>query len=82
MLQAEVGHAQDDKVVELPIGKRAGREDSEQNLHEREQLRIFRCRQIGEGLDRTLSDALTQAIVFRANLLLAGMSGPFDAKAS
>jgi len=74
MLQAEVGHAQDDKAVEPLIGKHCGREDGEQNLHEREQIRVFHCRQIDKRLDRTIPDALTQAIVFRANLLLIRMS--------
>src|SRR5215831_9919522 len=82
MVQAEVGHAEDDEVVESFIGKRSGRFHGEQNLHKREQIRVFRCRQIDERLDRTLSDALTQAIVFRANLLLAGLRHPFDAKPS
>src|SRR5262252_9404849 len=82
MFQAEVGHAQHGKIVELPVGKHGGREDGEQNLHERKQIRVFHCWQIGEGLDRTLSDALTQAIVFLANLVLARMNRPFDSKPS
>src|SRR5215471_12684700 len=54
MFQAEVGHAQDSKVVELAVGKHGRRLDGEQDLHEREQIRVFRCRQIDERLDRTL----------------------------
>ena len=82
MFQAEVGHAHRGKVVELAVGKYGRRLDGEQDLHEREQIRVFRCRQIDERLDRTLSDALTQAIVFRANLLLTGMRRPFYSKSS
>src|SRR5216684_6549242 len=83
MLQAEVGHAEDGEVVELPPGKERGRgEDGEQDLHEREQIRVPRRRQIDESLDRTLSDTLPEGIVFLANLLLTGMSRPFDSKCS
>src|SRR5215469_11688730 len=46
MFQTEVGHAQHGKVVKLPVGKHGGREDGEQNLHERKQIRVCRCRQI------------------------------------
>src|SRR6516164_4581745 len=83
MLQAEVRHAEDDKVVEPLVGIRgAGREHGEQNLHDREQIRVYRCRQIDERLDRPISDALTEAIEFRANLLLIRTSRPFYSKPS
>src|SRR5712671_5663384 len=83
MLQAEVGHAEDGEVVELPLSKERCRgEDGEQDLHEREQIRVFRRRQISERLDRTVSDALPENVVFRPDLLLTGMSRPFDSKCS
>jgi hypothetical protein len=83
MLQAEVGHAEDGEVVELPLGKERGRaEDGEQDLHEREQIRVFGRQQIGERLDRTVSDALPENVVFRTNFLLSRMSRPFDSKCS
>src|ERR1700693_3358168 len=82
MLQAEVRHAKDGEVMDLPLGKTRGREDGQQDLHEREQIRVPRRRQIDESLDRTLSDALAEGIVFLANLLLTGMSRPFDSKCS
>src|SRR6202163_3255034 len=82
MLQAEVRHAEDGKVMDLPLGKQRGREDGQQDLHEREEIRVPHRRQIDESLDRTLSDALPEGIVFRANLLFTGMSRPFDSKCS
>ena len=36
----------------------------------------------GRRLDRTLPDAVPEHVVFRANLLVAGMSRPFDSKCS
>src|SRR6266853_5074277 len=82
MLQAEVRHAEDGEVMDLSLGKTRGRENAQQDLHEREQIRIPRRRQIDESLDRALSDALAEGIVFLANLLLTGMSRPFDSKCS
>src|SRR3984885_14944378 len=82
MLQAEVRHAEDGKVMDLPLSKQRGREDGQQDLHEREEIRVLNRRQIDESLDRTLSDALPEGIVFRANLLFTGMSRPFDSKCS
>src|SRR5271169_1939867 len=82
MLQSEVGHAQDGEVVELALREQRRRKDGAQDLHNREQVRVPRRRQIDESLDRTLSDALPEGIVFRANLLLTGMSRPFDSKCS
>src|SRR5260370_42526229 len=82
MLQAEVGHAEEGEVVELPFGEQRGGEDAAQDLHKREQIRLPRRRQIDESLDRTLSDALPEGIVFRASLLLTGMSRPFDSNCS
>src|ERR1700687_481131 len=82
MLQAEVRHAEDGKVMDLLLGKQRGREDGQQDLHEREEIRVPHRRQIDESLDRTLSDALPEGIVFRANLLFTGMSRPFDSKCS
>ena len=43
--------------MELPLGKNAAGEDGQQDLHEREQIRVSRRRQIDERLDRPLSDA-------------------------
>ena len=74
MFQAEAGHAEDGEVMEPPLGVPRGREDSAQDLHKSEQIRVPCRRQIGESLDRTLSDALPEGIVFRTNLLLTGMS--------
>src|ERR1700722_18720335 len=82
MLQAEVRHAEDGEVMDLPLGKQRGREDGQQDLHEREEIRVPRRRQIDESLDRTLADAPPEFIVFRANLLFTGMSRPFDSKCS
>src|ERR1700686_3668490 len=82
MLQAEVRHAEDGKVMDLPLGKQRGREDGQQDLHERQEIRVRHRRQIDQSLDRTLSDALPEFIVFRSNLLLTGMSRPFDSKCS
>src|ERR1700682_5275216 len=82
MLQAEVRHAEDGEVMDLPLGKQRGREDGQQDLHEREEIRVPHRRQIDESLDRTLADALPEFIVFRANLLFTGMSRPFDSKCS
>src|SRR4029077_1403082 len=84
MLQAEVRHAEDGEVMDLPPGKQSGRDagQGQQDLHEREEIRVPRRRQIDESLDRTLSDALPEFIVFRANLLFTGMSRPFDSKCS
>ena len=64
--------------MDLPLGKQRGREDGQQDLHEREEIRVLRRRQIDESLDRTLSDALPEFIVFRANLLFTGMSRPIS----
>src|ERR1700687_241052 len=84
MLQAEVRHAEDGEVMDLPLGKQRGREDGQgqQDLHEREEIRVPHRRQVDESLDRTLSDALPEFIVFRATLLFTGMSRPFDSKCS
>src|SRR5260370_11502234 len=82
MFQAKVRHAEDGEVMDLSLGKTRGRENAQQDLHEREQIRIPRRRQIDESLDRTLSDTLAEGIVFLANLLLTGMSRPFDSKCS
>src|SRR3984893_6502458 len=82
MLQAEVRHAEDGEVMDLPLGKQRGREDGQQALDEREEIRVPHRRQIDESLDRTLADALPEFIVFRANLLFTGMSPPFDSKCS
>src|SRR5260370_200828 len=61
-------------VVEIRLGGEGGGEDKGQDVHKGEQIRVPRRRQIDESLDRTLSDALPEGIVFRANLLLTGMS--------
>src|ERR1700720_142546 len=82
MLQAEVCHAEDGDVMDLPLGNQRGREDGQQDLDEREEIRVPNRRQIDESLDRTLSDALPEFIVFRANLLFTGMSRQFDSKCS
>src|SRR5580692_1775867 len=82
MLQAEVRHAEDGEVMDLPLGKQRRREDGQQYLHEREEVRVLHRPQIDESLDRTLSDALPEFNVFRANLLFTGMSRPFDSKCS
>src|SRR5579863_2758658 len=82
MLQAEVRHAEDGEVMDLPLGKQRGREDGQQDLHEREKIPVPRRCQIDESLDRTLADALPESIVFRANLLFTGMSRPFDSECS
>src|SRR5216684_3187876 len=82
MLQAEVCHAEEGEVVELPLGEQRRREDGAQDLHKREQIRVPHRSQIDESLDRTLSDSLPEVIVFLANLLLTGMSRPFDSKCS
>ena len=82
MLQAEVGHAKDGEVMDLPLGKQRGREDGQQDLHKRKEIGASRRRQIDESLNRTISDALPEFIVFRTNLLFTGMSRPFDSKCS
>src|SRR6202040_2942753 len=82
MLQAEVRHAEDGEVMDLPLGKQGGREDGQQDFHEREEIRVPHRRQIDESLDRTLSDAPPEFIIFRANLFFTGMSRPFDSKCS
>src|ERR1700722_18705001 len=80
MIQAEVRHAEDGEVMDLPLGKQRGREDGQQDLHEREEISVPHRRQIDESLDRTLPDALPEGIVFRENLLFTGLSRPFDPK--
>ena len=60
---------------------REGRVPFDVNL-QREEIRVPRRRQIDESLNRTLSDALPEFIVFRANVLFTGMSRPFDSKCS
>src|SRR3982074_1334411 len=82
MLQAEVRHAEDGEVMDVPLGKQWGREDGQQDLHERGEIRVPHRRQIDESLDRTLADALPEFIVFRANLLFTGMSRPFNSECS
>src|SRR6202048_2706694 len=82
MLQAEVRHAEDGEVMDLPLGKQRGGEDDQQDLHQREEIRVPHRRQVDESLDPTLSHALPEFIVFRANLLFTGMSRPFDSKCS
>ena len=70
--------------MDLPLGKQRGQEDGQQDLHEREEIRVPHRRQIDEGSlgSDALSDALPEFIVFRANLLFTGMSRPFDSKCS
>src|ERR1700692_1543555 len=82
MLQAEVGHTEDSEVMDLPLGKQRGREDGQQDLHEREEIRVPHRRQMDESLDRTLAAALPEFILFRRNLLFTGMGRPFDSKCS
>ena len=82
MLQAEVSHAEQNEMMQIPLGIHRCRMDGAQDLHDRQQMRVAHQRQVDERLDRTLSDLPSQRLVFGAQVLLGGVIRPFDTKRS